>query len=265
MVRIIWSVNNQGGHYVLKRSALYAGDWRPEPDTFAVVHFRLIQNQSYPFWWVWMLPATLLCRRRRCCWREGDADHLAGRHPAALCHRRVAGFGMQENNGWQMRYHLRISRRYGGAGCGRTSVSSSSRIPDDIGHVTERERRHGVDTAVYEDHPAREFCVQYGESDLAFWRGCGRRREFSSLSGLRRTSGAEADAVRRCGGAVTGGRVPFNPDTSAGAETECVSMFRMRRMSARRRCRARITRLRCRLAGDVWAAGWEPERTAGAV
>ena len=26
--------------------------------------------------------------------------------------------------------------------------------------------------------------------------------------------------------AVTGGELPFNPDTSAGAETECVSMFR---------------------------------------
>lgn len=32
--------------------------------------------------------------------------------------------------------------------------------------------------------------------------------------------------MRRCGGAVTGGEFPFNPDTSAGAETECVSMFR---------------------------------------
>lgn len=32
--------------------------------------------------------------------------------------------------------------------------------------------------------------------------------------------------MRRCGGAVTGGELPFNPDTSAGAETECVSMFR---------------------------------------
>ena len=64
-----------------------------EPDTFAVVSFRLIQGGSYPF-----------CDECGCCKRlfyadggdaageEGDTDHLAGRSGAALCHRRGGGF-----------------------------------------------------------------------------------------------------------------------------------------------------------------------------
>lgn len=41
-----------------------------EPDTFAVVNFRLIQNQSYPFVMSVDVASDSLCRRRRCCWRR---------------------------------------------------------------------------------------------------------------------------------------------------------------------------------------------------
>ena len=51
-----------------------------EPDTFAVVNFRLIQNQSYPF----VMSVDVASEER-------NADYLAGCHPAALCHRRGGG------------------------------------------------------------------------------------------------------------------------------------------------------------------------------
>ena len=116
-----------------------------EPDTFAVVHFRLIQNQSYPFVMSvdvasdsFMQTAEMLLEKKATLtiWQGA----VAQRYVTGV----VAGFGMQENNGWAEGLSPRLSdcpqtlgrcftpcvwpRRYGGAGCGRTSVSSSSRI-----------------------------------------------------------------------------------------------------------------------------------------
>ncbi len=91
----------------------------------------------------------------------------------------VAGFGMQENNGWQMRYHLRIQPPLW-----RCGLRQNFRIfqQQDIRTISATLlNENGVTEwtpLFYEDHPAREFCVQYGESDWRFWRGCGRRRDF---------------------------------------------------------------------------------------
>ncbi|EKO1170429.1 type VI secretion system tip protein VgrG, partial [Escherichia coli] len=80
-----------------------------EPDTFAVVNFRLIQNQSYPFVMSvdvasdsFMQTAEMLLEKKATLtiWQGA----VAQRYVTGV----VAGFGMQENNGWQMRYHLRI-------------------------------------------------------------------------------------------------------------------------------------------------------------
>ncbi|ENO8499713.1 type VI secretion system tip protein VgrG, partial [Escherichia coli] len=79
----------------------------------------------------------------------------------------------------------------------------------------------------YEDHPAREFCVQYGESDLAFlsrlWaeEGLFFFERFAADSPEQKLTLCDDVA-----GLSQAGEFPFNPDTSAGAETECVSMFR---------------------------------------
>ncbi|ENN8527611.1 type VI secretion system tip protein VgrG, partial [Escherichia coli] len=79
----------------------------------------------------------------------------------------------------------------------------------------------------YEDHPAREFCVQYGESDLAFlarlWaeEGIFFFERFAADSPEQKLTLCDDVA-----GLSQAGELPFNPDTSAGAETECVSMFR---------------------------------------
>ncbi len=92
---------------------------------------------------------------------------------------------------------------------------------DAILHVTE------WTPLFYEDHPAREFCVQYGESDLAFlarlWaeEGIFFFERFAADSPEQKLTLCDDVA-----GLSQAGELPFNPDTSAGAETECVSMFR---------------------------------------
>ena len=96
-----------------------------EPDTFAVVSFRLIQNQSYPFVMsVDVASDSFMQTAEMLLEKKATLTIWQGVIPQRYVTGVVAGFGMPENNGWQMRYH----RRYGGAGCGGTSVSSSSRI-----------------------------------------------------------------------------------------------------------------------------------------
>lgn len=104
-----------------------------EPDTFAVLSFRLIQNQSYPFVMsVDVASDSFMQTAEMLLEKKATLTIWQGVIPQRYVTGVVAGFGMQENNGWQMRYHL-----------------------------------------------CRAVCG--GQS------------------------GAEADAVRRCGGAVTGG------------------------------------------------------------
>nr|WP_250854463.1 contractile injection system protein, VgrG/Pvc8 family [Escherichia coli] len=91
----------------------------------------------------------------------------------------VAGFGMQENNGWQMRYHLRIEPPLWRCGLRRNFRIFQQQDIRTISATLLNENGVTEWTPLfYEDHPAREFCVQYGESDRRFWRGCGRRRDF---------------------------------------------------------------------------------------
>jgi len=115
-----------------------------EPDTFAVVNFRLIQNQSYPFVMsVDVASDSFMQTAEMLLEKNATLTIWQGVIPQRYITGVVAGFGMQENNGWQVRYHPPVQplrtvgvcfppgfppRRYGGAGCGRTSASSSSRI-----------------------------------------------------------------------------------------------------------------------------------------
>ena len=172
-----------------------------EPDTFAVVHFRLIQNQSYPFV------------------MSVDVASDSFMQTAEM---------LLEKNGWQMRYHLRIEPPLW-----RCGLRQNFRIfqQQDIRTISATLlNENGVTEwtpLFYEDHPAREFCVQYGESDLAFlsrlWaeEGLFFFERFAADSPEQKLTLCDDVA-----GLSQAGELPFNPDTSAGAETECVSMFR---------------------------------------
>lgn len=200
-----------------------------EPDTFAVANFRLIQNQSYPFVMSvdvasdsFMQTAGMLLEKKATLTIWQDVIPL--RYVTGV----VAGFGMQENNGWQMRYHLRIEPPLW-----RCGLRQNFRIfqQQDIRTVSATLlNENGVTEwtpLFYEDHPAREFCVQYGESDLAFlarlWaeEGIFFFERFAADSPEQKLTLCDDVA-----GLSQAGEFPFNPDTSAGAETECVSMFR---------------------------------------
>ena len=80
-----------------------------EPDTFAVVNFRLIQNQSYPFVMsVDVASDSFMQTAEMLLEKKATLTIWQGVIPLRYVTGVVAGFGMQENNGWQMRYHLRI-------------------------------------------------------------------------------------------------------------------------------------------------------------
>ncbi|ENC8152378.1 TPA: type VI secretion system tip protein VgrG [Escherichia coli] len=141
-----------------------------EPDTFAVVNFRLIQNQSYPFVMsVDVASDSFMQTAEMLLEKNATLTIWQGVIPQRYVTGVVAGFGMQENNGWQMRYHLRIEPPLW-----RCGLRQNFRIfqQQDIRTISATLlNENGVTEwtpLFYEDHPAREFCVQYGESDLAF-------------------------------------------------------------------------------------------------
>ncbi|HFI8760969.1 TPA: type VI secretion system Vgr family protein [Escherichia coli] len=200
-----------------------------EPDTFAVVNFRLIQNQSYPFVMsVDVASDSFMQTAEMLLEKNATLTIWQGVIPLRYVTGVVAGFGMQENNGWQMRYHLRIEPPLW-----RCGLRQNFRIfqQQDIRTISATLlNENGVTEwtpLFYEDHPAREFCVQYGESDLAFlarlWaeEGIFFFERFAATSPEQKLTLCDDVA-----GLSQAGTLPFNPDTSAGAETECVSMFR---------------------------------------
>ncbi|HCQ3085451.1 TPA: type VI secretion system tip protein VgrG, partial [Escherichia coli] len=200
-----------------------------EPDTFAVLSFRLIQNQSYPFVMsVDVASDSFMQTAEMLLEKNATLTIWQGVIPQRYVTGVVAGFGMQENNGWQMRYHLRIEPPLWRCGLRRNFRIFQQQDIRTISAMLLNENGVTEWTPLfYEDHPAREFCVQYGESDLAFlarlWaeEGIFFFERFAADSPEQKLTLCDDVA-----GLSQAGELPFNPDTSAGAETECVSMFR---------------------------------------
>ncbi|ECI4078899.1 type VI secretion system tip protein VgrG, partial [Salmonella enterica subsp. salamae] len=197
-----------------------------EPDTFAVVNFRLIQRQSSPFVLnvnvasdSFMQTAEMLLEKKAVLtvWL-GD---VAQRHVTGV----MAGFGTQENNGWQMRYQLRIRPPLW-----RCGLRQNFRIfqQQDIQAISSTLlNENGVTEWVplfYEDHPAREFCVQYGESDLGFLSRLWAEERIFFFDRYAADS-AEQTLCDDVAGVSDAGEFPFNPNTDA-VSTACVSLFR---------------------------------------
>ncbi|EPU0553257.1 type VI secretion system tip protein TssI/VgrG, partial [Salmonella enterica subsp. enterica] len=199
-----------------------------EPDTFAVVNFRLIQRQSSPFVLSvnvasdsFMQTAEMLLEKKAVLtvW-QGD---VAQRYVTGV----VAGFGTQENNGWQMRYQLRIQPPLW-----RCGLRQNFRIfqQQDIQTISAQLLNENGVTAwtplFYEDHPAREFCVQYGESDLAFLSRLWAEEGIFFFD--RYAADSAGQMLTLCddvAGLSDAGEFPFNPNTDV-VSTACVSTFR---------------------------------------
>lgn len=142
----------------------------------------------------------------------------------------VTSVQLGENNGWQMRYWLSVNPPLWRAG-----LRQNFRIfqQQDIKTISARLLNESGVTEwlplFYEEHPAREFCVQYGETDLGFltrlwaeegiffFERCGEEGPEQRL--------AVCDDVA---GLSDAGEMPFNPNTTTGGTTEYISEFRYR-------------------------------------
>ncbi|WP_054181252.1 type VI secretion system tip protein TssI/VgrG [Trabulsiella odontotermitis] len=201
-----------------------------EPDTFAVISFGLKQDYSLPF----VLDVdvasdsfrqtaeTLLEKNTTLTVWQGQQvlRHISGV---------IATFGTKENNGWQMLYRFVIRPPLW-----RCSLRQNFRIfqQQDILAVSDiLLRENGVTDwtdGFNDDHPPREFCVQYGESDLAFltrlWAEEGIFFFDKSAPDTPEQKLTLCDNVAglRC---LTD-PVAFNPNTTTEVSTECISVFR---------------------------------------
>ncbi|ECJ2427893.1 type VI secretion system tip protein VgrG [Salmonella enterica subsp. enterica serovar Victoria] len=197
----------------------------------AVVSFRLVQRHSVPFvlevdiasGLFDLTAADFLEKEAVLTVWQGDA---AQRHVSGI----VSEVSPGVNNGWQMRYHLGISPPLWRAG-----LRQNYRIfqQQDIRTISATLlNENGVTEWLplfYEAHPVREFCVQYGESDLGFltrlwaeeglffFERCGREGPEQRL--------AVCDDVA---GLTSAGTLAFNPGTTTGGSTEYISDFHYR-------------------------------------
>jgi type VI secretion system secreted protein VgrG len=141
----------------------------------------------------------------------------------------VATFGMKENNGWQMQYRFVIHPPLW-----RCALRQNFRIfqQQDIKTISDTLLRENGVTGwkpwFYENHPAREFCVQYGESDLAF---LSRLWAEEGIFFFDKPSSGSAEATLTLCDDVAGlyslpDSLPFNPNTTTEVTTECISTFR---------------------------------------
>jgi type VI secretion system secreted protein VgrG len=140
----------------------------------------------------------------------------------------VASFGMTENNRWQMRYHFCIQPPLWRSGLRKNfrifqqkDIHAISAILLDENGVTD------WGTSFNEVHSAREFCVQYGESDLTFLSRLWAEQEiffydkFGSDEPTQKLTVCDDIAgLTRLKEAFT-----FNPDANAELMKECVRKF----------------------------------------
>ncbi|ECE3268402.1 type VI secretion system tip protein VgrG, partial [Salmonella enterica] len=135
-----------------------------------------------------------------------------------------------ENNHWQMRYHLTIVPPLWRCGLRQNFRIFQQQDIQTLSSTLLNENGVTEWTPVfYESHPAREFCVQYGESDLAFLTRLWSEEGIFYFD-WHAPQGA-AQKLVLCddvAGVSTLGEMPFNPDTDTEVSTMCISSFRYR-------------------------------------
>lgn len=196
--------------------------------TFAVVGFRLTLAYSYPFTLevdvagegFRLVPEALLEKNAK-------LTIWAGTTPQRRISGIITHFGIQEYNGWQICHQLTIRPPLWRAG-----LRQNFRIfqQQDIQTITATLfDENGITDwtpCFYESHLLREFCVQYGETDLAFllrlWSEEGIFFfERLALEGMQQTL-VLCDNVA---GLSDAGDMPFNPNHTTEAFTRCISAF----------------------------------------
>lgn len=200
------------------------------PDDAAVVRFTLFQNFSPPF----LLNvdiATRLSTLTAVHFLEKNATLTVWQGDVAQRHIRgfISAVELYENTHWQMHYQLTISPPLWRAG-----LRQNFRIfqQQDIKAIsTTLLTENGITDWVpnlYDPHPAREFCVQYGETDLAFLARLWAEEGIFFFDGFHPT-GPDQQLVLcdDVAGVSRLGEMPFNPNTRE-TTTACISEFRYR-------------------------------------
>lgn len=201
-----------------------------EKSATAVVRFTLFQNLSTPF----LLRVDIASDRSGLTapdFLEKNATLTIWQGAVAQRYLRgiITGMETGENNGWQMNYHLTLS-----SPLWRCGLRQNFRIfqQQDIQAISATLlTENGVTGWVpsfYEPHPAREFCVQYGETDLGFLSRLWAEEGIFFFDWFHPT-GPEQKLVLcdDVAGVSTLGEMPFNPN-SRETTTECISAFHYR-------------------------------------
>ena len=199
--------------------------------TTAVVSFALHQQLSTPF----LLRLDLTSRRA-----GFTATHFLEKHarltvwqdatPQRYISGIVTGVEFGENNNGQLHYRLTVSPPLW-----RCGLRQNFRIfqQQDIEAISATLLTdNGVTDwvpAFYEPHPAREFCVQYGETDLDFLSRLWAEEGIFFFDWLS-PDGPEQKLVLTddVANVATVGDLPFNPNTRTEVSTHCISTFRYR-------------------------------------
>ncbi|EBP4342228.1 type VI secretion system tip protein VgrG [Salmonella enterica] len=200
-----------------------------EADTFAVVNFWLRQNMSAPF----VLEVDVASKKfdreaKNLLEKNATLTIYQGQKELRYVKGIVASFAMKENNRLQMLYRFRIY-----PSLWRCDLRQNFRIfqQEDIKTITSTLLgENGVKDwtpSFNEDHPAREFCVQYGESDLAFLSRLWAEEgiffyDKLSADGPEQKLTLCDDVAGLC--QITDA-ITFNPSTTTEVTTECISTF----------------------------------------
>lgn len=197
----------------------------------AVVNFHLHQSYSAPFSLKVDIASGLFdLTAESFLEKNAKLTIWQGLIPVRSVSGLVAGVTLGESNSWQMRYQLSIRPPFW-----RSGLRQNFRIfqQQDIKTISSLLlKEDGVTewtSSLYEAHPAREFCVQYGETDLAFLT---RLWAEEGILFFDNYVGDEAVQTMTLCDDVSGlpqaGVLSFNPNTTAGVSTEYVSEFRYR-------------------------------------
>lgn len=199
------------------------------PDTFAVVNFMLMQKYCLPF----VLDIDVVSKsfdREAKLLLEKNVTLTIWQGMKALRYVKgiVASFGMQNNDQWQMQYHFRIHPPLW-----RCGLRQNFRIfqQQDIKAISSTLlNENGVTDwtpSLYQQHSPREFCVQYGESDLEFLT---RLWSEEGIFFYDKMSADEPNQKLTLCDDVAGlsqllPPISFNPNTTTEVTNECISVF----------------------------------------
>ncbi|EAZ9289297.1 type VI secretion system tip protein VgrG [Salmonella enterica] len=198
-----------------------------QADVFAVTDFWLMQNNSSPFLLdVDVTSKSFTQEAKNLLEKKATLTIWQGPKTLRSISGVVSAFGMKENNGWQMQYSLRIQPPLW-----RCDLRKNFRIfqQQDIKAIsTILLNENGVTdwTSNFKtSHAPREFCVQYGESDLEFLT---RLWSEEGIFFFDKPEGSD-QKLTLCDDVAGLGKsdlfLPFNPNTQAGVTAECVSVF----------------------------------------